>query len=304
MDLLKSFRDKFSLTSIKEQVSTTKNTFQIIEGLLGLLQDNKIPSSAKEMLVNLKTLVIDQPNIVSINHFINHFLLRTNPENLPIVLKELLEVFHERWKHVDRKTAQVAFNLYNFKNKRIAFFGSSDAMQSLVEICVYHHAHSKVIQVLGNNDKEAKEQVKQIISKNVDIQAIDLYNLSRMENNIDFIILSSDIIMQDTFIAKAGTNLIALWAKQHHIPILVLSDSRKILNTKILPDSIIDSFIKEAPKSSSDIWKGAPEEVTITNFGLEEVRNEVVNFFILEEQAYPPNELSQVVDKILISKFI
>jgi translation initiation factor 2B subunit (eIF-2B alpha/beta/delta family) len=304
MDLLKSFREKFSLTNIKEQVSTTKNTFQIIEGLLGLLQDNKIPSSAKEMLMNLKTLVIDQPNIVSINHFINHFLLRTNPENLPIVLKELLEVFHERWKHVDRKTAQIAFNLYNFKNKRIAFYGSSDAMLSLVEICVYNHAHSKVIQILGNNDKEGKEQVKQMISKNVEIQAVDLYNLGRMEDEIDFIILSSDIIMQDTFIVKAGTNLISIWAKQNHIPVLVLSDSRKILNTKILPSSIIDSFIKEAPKSASDIWKSAPEEVKITNFSLEEVKNDSVDFFILEQQAFPPNELSQEVDKILISKFI
>lgn len=304
MDIFKTLRENFSLSNIKEQVTSAKNTAQMIESLLTLLQDNKISASVKEMLTNLKVVVVDQPNIVSINHFVNHFLLKLNPENQPIVLKELLEVFHERWKHVDRKTAQVAFNLYNFKNKRIAFFGQSESMLSLIDLCAVNQAHCKVVQILGKNDKESKEQAIAIRAKNTEVTAIDIFNTGKLRDKIDFLVLSSDIIMHETFIAKSGTHLLATWAKKNHIPVLVLSDSRKILNKKILPASVLGSFINESPKGAAEIWKSAPENIEIINYHLEEVENHLVDFFVLEQQAYPPAELSLEVDKILVSKFI
>ncbi len=304
MDIFKILKENFSLSNIKEQVASAKNTAQMIESLLTLLQDNKISSSVKEMLTNLKVVVVDQPNIVSVNHFVNHFLLKLNPENQPIVLKELLEVFHERWKHVDRKTAQVAYNLYNFKNKRIAFYGQNEAMVSLIDICAVHQAHCKAIQIIGKNDKEGKDQAVAIRAKNTEVTAVDIYNISRLKDQIDFLVLSSNIIMHETFIAKSGALLLATWAKQNHIPVLVLSDSRKILNKKILPASVLGSFINESPKPASEIWKSVPDNIEIFNYHLEEVDNHLVDFFVLEQQAYPPMELSQEVDKILVSKFI
>src|SRR5690606_23893803 len=102
----------------------------------------------------------------------------------------------------------------------------------------------------------------------------------------------------------SGTQLLITWAKSNHIPILVLSDTRKILNKKILPTSVLGSFINETPKSRAEIWKGAPENIDIQNYHLEEVENNEVDFFVLEHQAYPPDELSHEVDKILVSKFI
>lgn len=71
------------------------------------------------MLQGLKTIITEKPNITSVNHFINHFLLQISPENQPIIIKELLEVFHERWKNVDRKTAETAIQQYDFNGKNI-----------------------------------------------------------------------------------------------------------------------------------------------------------------------------------------
>ena len=304
MDILKTLRENLSLSNIKGQISNVKNTAQTIEKLLSLLQDNKISASVKEMLNNLKIVMVDQPNIVSINHFINHFLLKLNPENQPIILKELLEVFHDRWKNVDRKTAQVALELYNFKNKTIAFFDTSESMIALVDACIVHQSNTKFIQILGKKNKNDREQAKAISEKEVDITVVDLFNINRLSDDIDFIILTSDIIMHETFIAKAGTQLLALWAKENQVPVLLLSDSRKILNKKILPKAVLGSFINEVPKSKSEIWKSAPDDVSIINYHLEEVDNNYINFFVLENKAYPPADLEQEVDKILVSKFI
>ncbi|HZH68166.1 MAG TPA: hypothetical protein VFD65_03115 [Chitinophagales bacterium] len=304
MDIFKTLKDSFSLSNLKDQVGSAKRTAQMLEKLLSLLQDNKISTSAKEMISNLKVLMTDQPNIASINHYINHFLLKLNPEDQPIVLKEILEVFHERWKYVDRKTAQITYNLYNFKGKRIAFYGNSETMQSLIDICVVNQTYCEVIQVLGKKDKEAQEQAIAIREKGIEVTAVDLYNFGRLKDKVDFLILSSDIIMHETFIVKAGSHLLTTWAKQNEIPILVLSDSRKILNTKILPQSVLGSFIKETPRSPSEIWKSAPENIEIFNYNFETINNKLVDFFVLENQAYRPAELYQEVDKILVSKFI
>jgi|GEM_PF-3352974 len=304
MDLFKIFKENFSLENIKGQVTAARNTAQVIESLLSLMQDNKISNSVKEMLGNLKVLVKDQPNIVSINHFINHFLLKLNPENQPIVLKELLEVFHERWKHVDRKTASVAFNLHDLKGKTIAFYGNDSSMTALVDICVVHQSNTSVVQILAKNDKEAKEQAVNILQQHVSVTAVDLYNIGRLHDKIDYLYLSADVIMHETFITKSGGHLLATWARRHQIPVMILSDSRKILNKKILPASVLGTFINESKKSPNDIWKGAPEGIEVINYHLEEVSSSLVDFFVLEQQAYTPLELSHEVDKILVSKFI
>ncbi|MCO5231060.1 MAG: hypothetical protein M9958_07875 [Chitinophagales bacterium] len=304
MEIFKTLKDNLSLSNIKGQVTSIKNTAKLIESLLSLLQDNKISASAREMLNNLKVVIVDKPNIVSINHFINHFVLKLNPENQPIVLKEILEVFHERWKNVERKTAQVTYNLYNFKHKRMLFYGASDYMEALVDICLVNEANCKVVQIVDNNDKNAKEQAKNIQAKGVSTLVTNLQNLGRLKDEIDYIIVTSDIIMHNKFIGKSGMNLIAPWAKENHIPILVCSDTRKILNTKILPPSVLGSFINETSKNTSEIWKSAPNEIPITNYHLEEIENKWVNFFVFEHQAYLPEELSLEVDKILVSKFI
>lgn len=304
MDILKNIRETLSLSNIKEQASAAKRTAQMIENLLSLLQDNKISSSVKDMLNNLKILISDKPNIASINHYINHFLLKLNPENQPIVLKELLEVFHERWKHVDRKTAQVAYNLYNFKGKRVAFFGQSDSMLALIDLCVVNQSHCQVIQVLNRGDKESQNQALQIRKKGVQVTVVDIYNFSRLRDKVDFLILGSDIIMHEEFISKSGSLLLASWARLNSVPVLVLSDSRKILNKKILPQRVIGTFIGETPKSAKEIWRAVPDNIEVINYHQETVENKMVDFFILENQAYRPDELYQEVDKILVSKFI
>ncbi|MCO5248787.1 MAG: hypothetical protein M9887_07570 [Chitinophagales bacterium] len=304
MDIFKTLRENLSLSNIKGQITNVRNTAQTIEKLLSLLQDNKISASVKEMLNNLKIVMVDQPNIVSINHFINHFLLKLNPENQPIILKELLEVFHERWKNVDRKTAQVAFELYNYKNKTVAFYGSNESMSALVDACIVHQSNTKFVQILGKKNKEDREQAKALSEKDADMMVIDLFNINRLKDDLDFIVLTSDVIMHETFIAKAGTQLLTLWAKENQIPILLLSDSRKILNKKILPKAVVGSFINEVPKNKSEIWKNAPDNISIVNYHLEEVDNTLINFFVLESKAYPPNDLEQEVDKILVSKFV
>jgi translation initiation factor 2B subunit (eIF-2B alpha/beta/delta family) len=304
VDFFKQLRESFNLENIKGQVTSARKTAQIIESLLSLLQDNKISSSVREMITNLRTLIIDQPNIVTVNHYINHFLLKLNPENQPIVLKELLEVFHERWKNVDRKTAEVAYNLHDLQDKNLLFFGADKSMVALVDSCVVHQKNIRVVQVLGRKDEAGKSQVLELREKSVPVAVVDLYNVARLHQQVNYVFLTADIVMHESFITKSGGHLLAAWAKEHNVPVLVMGDTRKILNKKILPSSVLGSFINETKKSPAEIWADIPADVDGLIYLLEDAPNALVSHFVFEQHAYSPEELSHEVDKILVSKFI
>lgn len=86
------------MDKIVAPVNNARRYYQMLENLMDLVNDSKVSNSVKDMVSGLGTILKSQPNIMSINHFLNHWLLRIDPENQPIVIKELLEVFHERWK--------------------------------------------------------------------------------------------------------------------------------------------------------------------------------------------------------------
>jgi len=257
----------------------------------------------REMLTGLKTVITEKPNITSVNHYINHFLLKIDPENQPIVIKELLEVFHERWKNVDRKTAEIANQTFDFEGKTILLHGNDINIQSLIELLNVNQKKFNVIQLISLQDKAQKDQATIIAENNVKVTVIDDVGLGKFLPEIDVVLLGCDIIMHETFITKAGAHLIAAAAKTYNIPVFVLADSRKILNKKFFPQSVIGTFIGKEEKSGDEIWKNPPTNVEVIFNHIEEVPNHLITKFILEKDAVSPQELIEKIDKVLVANF-
>lgn len=294
---------KITENPIVESAKAFQNATKTVNNLIALMYDNKVSNSVREMLTGLKTVITEKPNITSVNHYINHFLLKIDPENQPIVIKELLEVFHERWKNVDRKTAEVASQTFNFEDKNILLHGNDINIQSLVELLNVNQKKFSVIQIVSFKGEKEKEQAILIADSNIKVTAIDETSLGKFLPEIDVILLGSDIIMHESFIAKAGAHLICAAAKNYNIPVLVLADSRKILNSKFFPQSVLGTFIGKEEKSSADIWKNAPGNIEVICNQIEEVPNQLVSKFILEKEAFTPQELIEKIDKVLVANF-
>jgi hypothetical protein len=105
MDIFKQLKDAVGGNKLMEPIQRINQMAKTVESLRLLLKDNKVSESVKDLIDGLITLVKTKPNINGINHYFNHLLLKLDPDNQPPVLKELLEVYQERWKNVDRKTA-------------------------------------------------------------------------------------------------------------------------------------------------------------------------------------------------------
>jgi translation initiation factor 2B subunit (eIF-2B alpha/beta/delta family) len=294
---------KITENPIVESAKAFQNATKKVNNLIALMYDNKVSNSVREMLTGLKTVITEKPNITSVNHYINHFLLKIDPENQPIVIKELLEVFHERWKNVDRKTAEVANQTFDFENKTILLLGNDLNIQSLIELLNVNQKKFNVIQLISLQDKAQKEQATIIAGNNVKVTVIDDAGVGKFLPEIDIILLGCDIIMHETFITRAGAHLIAAASKTYQIPVYVLADSRKILNKKFFPQSVLGTFIGKEEKSGDEIWKNPPTNVEVIYNHIEEVPNHLITKFILEKEAVSPEELIEKIDKVLVANF-
>lgn len=294
---------KISENPIVESAKALQNATKTVNNLISLISDNKVSNSVREMLNGLRTVITEKPNITSINHYINHFLLKIDPENQPIVIKELLEVFHERWKNVDRKTAEIANQSFDFENKTILLYGNDTNIQSLIDLLNVNQKKINIVQVVSLQDKFGKEQATTVAAKGIEVKVIDDAGVGKFLTEIDIILLGCDIIMHETFITNSGAHLLAAAAKTYKIPVFVLADSRKILNKKYFPQSVLGTFIGKEEKSGDEIWKNPPENVEVVFNHIEEVPNKLITKFILEKEALTPHELIEKIDKVLVANF-
>lgn len=294
---------KITENPIVESAKALQNATKTVNNLVSLMSDSNVSKSVKEMIAGLRTVITDRPNITSVNHYINHFLLKIDPENQPIVIKELLEVFHERWKNVDRKTAEIANQNFDFDNKTILLHGNDIHIQSLVDLLNVNTKKFSLIQLISKQDKIGKEQAEILAKKNIQVRVIDDAGVGKFLPEIDIILLGSNIIMHDVFITNAGAHLLAAAAKTYNIPVFVLSDSRTILNKKFFSQSIVDTFVGKDKKPASELWKGAPENVEVIYNHMEEVPNRLITKFILEKEALTSPELNDKIDKVLVTNF-
>lgn len=294
---------KITENPIVESAKAFQNATKTVNNLISLISDNKVSNSVRDMLNGLRTVITEKPNITSVNHYINHFLLKIDPEGQPIVIKELLEVFHERWKNVDRKTAEVANQSFDFEHKTILLLGNDINIQSLIDLLNVNQKKISVVQLVSLQDKFGKEQASTIAAKGIPVKVIDDAGVGRFLHEIDVILLGCDIIMHETFITNSGAHLIAAAAKSYQIPVFVLADSRKILNKKFFPQSVLGTFIGKEEKSGDEIWKNPPENVEVIFNHIEEVPNHLITKFILEKDAVTPTELIEKIDKVLVANF-
>jgi translation initiation factor 2B subunit (eIF-2B alpha/beta/delta family) len=299
LDIFKIFKENKLVESVNSMQQAAKTT----SSLISLISDNKVSLSVRDMLKGLRTILTEKPNIASVNHFINHFLLQIDPENQPIVIKELLEVFHERWKHVDRKTAEVANSLFDFEHKTIILHGKDMAVQSLIELMQVNQKKVNIIQLISTSDEHSKEQASNLATLGIPVKTIESAAAGKYLAQADAVLMGCEIVMHERFIVRSGAHVLCAAARHYNKPVFVLADSRKILNKKYFPQSVLDRFIGKYEKPASELWKDAPNGVEVDFDFIEEVPNTLVSNFVFEKQAYTPEELTEQVDKVLITRF-
>ena len=287
-----------------EPVNRLNQIAKTIESLRSLLKDNKVSQSVKDMINGLMTLVTNRPNITGINHYFNHFLLKLDPDNQPPVLKELLEVYHDRWKHVERKTAEVAFEMMSLdENPTILLHGQEKSIEALFDILMVKHMDVTIYQTLSRPSEVGKKQAEKLLDNGFEVHFIDEIAVTSILPEVDYCLLGCEVILPDDFICVAGTHTVIAAAQFYKRPIYVMADSRRLMNTKYFPQNALDALLGEGNSYNKKVWHKPPEGIHVESNEKEKVPNYVVDMFIFEDGHYSPEELRSQIDKVMVSKF-
>jgi len=304
MDIFKQLKDAVSGNKIMEPVNRLNRIAKTVDSLRSLLKDNKVSQSVKDRINGLITLVTTRPNITGINHYFNHFLLKLDPDNQPPVLKELLEVYHERWKNVERKTAQVAFDELDLSGEPVFLIhGDEKAITALFDILKVKQTKVKVYQTVSRPGKQGLDHAEKLAEAGFEVQLIDDHDIGRILPDVDYILLGCEIILHNDFISIAGTHTLIAAAHYYKRPIYVLGDSRRIMNAKYFPQNVLNTILGEGKSMADKIWKNPPEGIKILTLDKEQVPNYIVDGFILEDCIYSPESLKEEIDKVMVNKF-
>ncbi|MCP4123580.1 MAG: hypothetical protein GY751_17655 [Bacteroidetes bacterium] len=304
MDIFKQLKDAVSGNKIMEPVNRLNRIAKTIESLRSLLKDNKVSQSVKDRINGLITLVTTKPNITGINHYFNHFLLRLDPENQPPVLKELLEVYHERWKNVERKTARIAYDALILDDEpTFLLHGSEKSVVALFDILMVKQAKVKIFQTISRPGKQGKEQATQLAEAGFEVQLIDDHCIGRVLPEVDFVLLGCEVILHNDFINIPGTHTLIAAAHYYKRPIYVLGDSRRIMNAKYFPQNVLNTLIGESRSMDDKLWEDPPEGITVSSMDKEQIPNYIVDAFILEDSVHTPESLKEEIDKVMVNKF-
>ncbi|MEZ5008918.1 MAG: hypothetical protein R2753_12270 [Chitinophagales bacterium] len=304
MDLFKQLKEAVSGNKLMEPIHQINKITKTVDSLKSLLKDSKVSQSVKDMINGLMTLIKTKPNIAGINHYFNHFLLKLDPDNQPPVLKELLEVYHERWKNVDRKTAKLAFEHIDFSEEvSILLHGNEKSIHSLFEALIVEEKKVKVYQTIGRPSEIGKLQAEKIAAIGYEVNFIEDNAIGQVLPEIDYVLIGCELILREDFVSDAGTHTLIASAKYYKRPIFLLADSRRILNTKYFPQNVLSNIIGEGKLPDKSIWKNSPENVKIDNYSKEHIPNYLITKFILEDGLYDPEEIKDQTDKVMVGKF-
>ncbi|MEZ5003465.1 MAG: hypothetical protein R2730_10580 [Chitinophagales bacterium] len=304
MDIFKQLKEAVSGNKLMEPIQQVNRIAKTVDALRSLLKDSKVSQSVKDMINGLMTLIKTRPNIAGINHYFNHFLLKLDPDNQPPVLKELLEVYHERWKNVDRKTAKLAFEHIDFNEEvSILLHGHEKSVVSLAELLIVEGKKVKVYQTISRPGEEGKQQAEKIAAIGYEVHFIEDNAMGQVLPEIDYVLIGCELILREDFVSHAGTHTLIASAKYYKRPIFLLADSRRILNTKYFPQNVLSSIIGDGKLPDRSIWKKAPDNIKIDNFSKEQIPNYLITKFILEDGVYTPEEIKDQTDKVMVGKF-
>jgi translation initiation factor 2B subunit (eIF-2B alpha/beta/delta family) len=115
------------------------------------------------------------------------------------------------------------------------------------------------------------------------VRVITEAQVSMLMRDCDGVVLGCDTIYSDgAVLNKTGSSIVALAARRHRRPVIVVGDRFKVGSPR--------GAAREVHRRS-EIWKGAPSTIEIENVYFEKVPNDLVDWIVLDDGVHRPGEM-------------
>jgi len=275
------------IKSVFEEIKTdnTSGSGALLKKLIDRLSGcNNVPSAWSENesaeIYGLFTVFRDDmSDFAVITHFCNFMIdcIRKKKVKDSDTFLQFVKRYSDDWKDVNDRIAGNFIAKVNLKGKTVLLHSQSSAVISLFEKVREDAGNINIIQTESRPVYEGRLQAKRLAGPGYKVRLVTDTGFTPLFDDIDYAILGADRIYNDFFINKAGSYAIALLCREKSVPLYVLADSRKILNTNL------PAGYKEEMRPAGEVWGSPPSGITPVNYYFEAVPVDLITRLISEK---------------------
>jgi ribose 1,5-bisphosphate isomerase len=223
------------------------------------------------------------------------------------------QVENSREKKVDALAAVVSSSSSQFlkdleaSKERIADIGAKRIRDGMV---VFTHCHSSTVTHLLSKAKEDGKRfevvctetrpvfqgritAKEMLALGVKTTFIVDSAARSFMRDADIVIVGADAITSEgNVVNKIGTGTIALLAHEARKPFYVVAEL-----LKFDPATVCGDYEKIEERNPDEVWKSAPEKLTVRNPAFDVTRRDFIHGVICEEGIIPPHSVKEVMHR-------
>ncbi len=279
-----------------------------IKMLSANLEANPSPD-VNAIIKNLRRIYWKHARMAVLFHFCNGLFLEIEEEklledekNAGEKLLAFLNTYTAQWQHTETGIARELMEEVVLKNKSILLHSNSSSIVKALSALAGKGILPQIYQTVSWPAEEGKVQAAELAKLGFSINVIADTAVQNHISDIDLALFGCDALFPAHFVNKTGTTLYAALLKSWNKKVYILSDSRKLIKTNLLPDSVARLLLEEKPRDPGEIWKNPPEGVSPLNEYFESVPNDYASAFILESGIYKPGKLDPLFKGFRVSE--
>lgn len=225
----------------------------------------------------------------------------SNLDNIELLTKRMIDCSDEYLgllKNAKHKIAKIGAQRIENNSLILTHCHSSAVTEILIEA-----SKTKKIEVINTETRPryqgritARELLEHGIPVTHIVDSAMRWVVKHFNKRIDMILIGADSISTEgTVFNKIGSRLLALMAKENHIPLYVVST---IL--KYNPSSMLGNVEEIEMRPPDEIWKDPPSGIKILNPAFETVSHDLIASLITEIGIFPSTLISEKFEKEFI----
>lgn len=169
-----------------------------------------------------------------IRHFCDELILTHNisVSHYPANYLEFINDYKEFWEHIPQLLLKNLMNTIELQDKSIMVHSNSGTIREVFKLLSQQHTSIHFYQTLSAPAEEGRVQAHDLAQMGFKVTLIpDVLAAEKMKLS-DYLILAADQIRAKTIVNKVGSHAMAMLAQEFNVPVIVLSESRKLNHLK------------------------------------------------------------------------
>lgn len=165
-----------------------------------------------------------------IRHFCDELILSHNisVKNYPANYLDFIHEYKEFWEQAPQLLLKNLQDTVNLKGKKVMLHSNSGTIIEVFRLLSGQVAGISVFQSLSAPHEEGRIQATELADMGYPVTLFSDAMAAAVMKDMDYLLLAADQVRRGIVINKTGSLQMALAAKQFNIPVLVLTESRKI----------------------------------------------------------------------------